>query len=205
MSPAKARGLFLIVVYVFRVLLWFDSLFSYPSFSFLLSLIFINSALKSCFLKLTRFLECLLEQSRSSLFVSQACFLWPAVSLFLILLYCACLPPMLDLPCSSDGKESVCSAGDPGSIPGSERSSGEGNGNPLQCSWLENPMDRGPWQTTVHVVTKSQTQLSDQYSTKERSWKILPLCFVCSFLFHFFQGKDVNKIESTRFHLNKIE
>ncbi len=45
----------------------------------------------------------------------------------------------------SDGKESACNAGDPGSIPGSGRSPGEGNGNPLQYSCLENPMDRGAW------------------------------------------------------------
>ena len=47
------------------------------------------------------------------------------------------------------------------SIPGSGRSPGEGNGNPLQFSCLENPMDRGTWQATVHVVAKSWTQLSD--------------------------------------------
>ena len=51
--------------------------------------------------------------------------------------------------------------GDPGLIPGLERSPGEGNGNPLQCSCLENSMDRVAWQATVHGVTKSQTQLSD--------------------------------------------
>ena len=45
----------------------------------------------------------------------------------------------------SDGKASTCNAGDPGSIPGLERSPGERNGNPLQYSCLENPMDRGPW------------------------------------------------------------
>ena len=61
----------------------------------------------------------------------------------------------------SDHKESVYNAGDPGSIPGSERSSGEGNGYPLQYSCLENPMDRGAWWTTVHGVAKSQTQLRD--------------------------------------------
>ena len=49
----------------------------------------------------------------------------------------------------------------PGSIPTSERSPGEGNGNPLQYSCLENPMDRGAWWATVHGVGKSQTQLSD--------------------------------------------
>ena len=48
-----------------------------------------------------------------------------------------------------------------GSIPGSERSPGEGNGNPLLYSCLENPMDRGAWWATVHRITKSQTQLSD--------------------------------------------
>ena len=52
------------------------------------------------------------------------------------------------------------STGDPGSIPGSVRSPGEGNGNPLQYSWLENPMDGGAWWATVHGVAKSRTQLS---------------------------------------------
>ena len=47
-------------------------------------------------------------------------------------------------PGGSDGKESTCNAGDPGSTPGSERSPGEGNGNPLQYSWLGNPMDEEP-------------------------------------------------------------
>ena len=46
---------------------------------------------------------------------------------------------------------------DVGSVPGSGKSSGEGNGNPLQCSCLENPMDRGAWLATVHEVAKSQT------------------------------------------------
>ena len=59
------------------------------------------------------------------------------------------------------GKESACNAGDPGSIPASGRSPGEGNGNPLQYSCLENSMDRGAWWATVHGVTKSQTQLND--------------------------------------------
>ena len=49
------------------------------------------------------------------------------------------------LPGGSDGKESACNTGDPGSIPGSGRSPREGNGNPLQYSYLENPMDRGAW------------------------------------------------------------
>ena len=49
-----------------------------------------------------------------------------------------------------DGKSSACSTGDLDSIPGLGRSPGEGNGNPLQYSWLENPMDRGAWRATVH-------------------------------------------------------
>ena len=61
------------------------------------------------------------------------------------------------LPSGSVGQESACSAGDPGSIPGSGRFPGEGNGNPLQYSCLENSMDRGARQATVHRVTKSRT------------------------------------------------
>ena len=56
-------------------------------------------------------------------------------------------------------KESACNVGDPGSIPGSGRFPGEGNGNPLQYSCLENTMDRGAWWATVHGVTKSWTPL----------------------------------------------
>ena len=58
------------------------------------------------------------------------------------------------LPSGSDGKVSVCNAGDPGSIPGLGRSPGEGNGNPLQYSCLEYPMKRGGWQSVVHEVAK---------------------------------------------------
>ena len=60
--------------------------------------------------------------------------------------------------CGSDGKASACNVGDRGSIPGSGRSPGEGNGNPLQYSYLENPMDGGTWWASV---AKSWTQLSD--------------------------------------------
>ena len=61
--------------------------------------------------------------------------------------------PMKNLPASAGD------VGDAGSIPGSGRSLGEGNGNPLQYSCLENCMDRGAWRATVHSVTKSQTQV----------------------------------------------
>ena len=60
-------------------------------------------------------------------------------------------------PGGSDGKASACNAGDLGLIPGLERSPGEGNGNLLQYSCLENSMDGGAWQAIVHGVTKSQT------------------------------------------------
>ena len=58
-------------------------------------------------------------------------------------------------------KEPPANAGDTGSIPGSGRSPGEGNGNTLKYSCLGNPMDRGAWQAAVHGVVKSRTQLSD--------------------------------------------
>ena len=64
-------------------------------------------------------------------------------------------------PGGSEVKASACNMGDPGSIPGSGRSPGEGNGNPLQYSCLENSMDRGAWWATVHGVAKSRTRLSD--------------------------------------------
>ena len=66
----------------------------------------------------------------------------------------------LGFPGGSEDKASACNAGDLGSIPGLGRSPGEGNGNPLQYSCLESPMDRGAWWTTVHGVAKSWTRLS---------------------------------------------
>ena len=62
--------------------------------------------------------------------------------------------PTLGFPGGSEVKASACNAGDLGSTPGSGRSPGEGNGNPLQCSCLENPMDGGAWWATVHGVTE---------------------------------------------------
>ena len=59
-------------------------------------------------------------------------------------------------PYSSVSKESACSAGDPGSIPGLGRSPGKGNGDPLQYPCLENLMDKGAWWAVVHGVTRSQ-------------------------------------------------
>ena len=62
----------------------------------------------------------------------------------------------MGFPSVSDGKESACNEGDLGSISELERSPGEGNGNSLQYSFLENSMDREAWRTIVHGVTKSQ-------------------------------------------------
>ena len=84
-------------------------------------------------------------------------------------------------PGGSEVKASACNAGDLGSIPGSGRSPGEGNGNPLQYSCLENPMDGGAWWATVHGVAKSRTRLSDHTFTHTHlhtSTKSLPV-FLC--------------------------
>jgi len=63
---------------------------------------------------------------------------------------------LLGFPGGSDGKETACNVGEPGSIPGLGRSPKEGNGYPLQYSCLENPMARGAWQAIVHGVSKSR-------------------------------------------------
>ena len=71
----------------------------------------------------------------------------------------------LGFPGRSDNKEYACSVGGLGSIHGLGRSPGGGNGNPLQYSGLQNSMDRGAWQATVHGVAKSQAGLSDFHFT----------------------------------------
>ena len=93
------------------------------------------------------------------------------------------LPFHLGFPRSSVGKESACSAGDPGLIPGLGRSSGEGNGNPLQLSCLENPIDRGARSTTVHGVAR----VVHDFATKSASSPFhlafvfqFSICFCCS-------------------------
>ena len=65
--------------------------------------------------------------------------------------------PPRGFPGGSEDKASACNAGDPSLIPGLGRSPGEGNGNLLQYSCLENPMDRGAWWATIHGVAKNQT------------------------------------------------
>ena len=87
------------------------------------------------------------------------------------------LDSILGFPGGSDGKESAFNAKDLGSILGSGRSPGEGNGNPLQYSCLENPMDRGTWWAAVPGVTKSWTWLSDYTKQTGRAVEPVKLFF----------------------------
>ena len=80
----------------------------------------------------------------------------------------------MGFPGSSDGKASVCNAGDPGSIPRLGRSPGEWNDNLLQYSCLENSMDGGAWWATVHGVTKSRTRLSNFTFFLSHASKVTP-------------------------------
>ena len=75
------------------------------------------------------------------------------------------LRPNECFPDGSDDKASACGAGGLGSIPGSGRSPGEGNGNPLQYPCLENPMERRAWRAAAHVLAKSWAQLSTHTHT----------------------------------------
>ena len=74
----------------------------------------------------------------------------------------------MGFPCSSVGKESICNAGDLGSIPGLGRTPGGGNGNPLQYPCLENPMDRGAWQAIVHGVARVGHDLATKLLLESR-------------------------------------
>ena len=69
---------------------------------------------------------------------------------------------IFDFPGGSEVKASAYNAGDPGSIPGLGRSPGEGNGIPLQCSCLENPIDRGAWRATVHGAARASMTEHDR-------------------------------------------
>ena len=87
--------------------------------------------------------------------------LFPLNFFFFFCSACLNFKLLIGSPGGSDGKESACNAGDPALTPGSgRRVPGEGNGNALQYSSLENPMDRGAWRATVHGL-KSWTRLSD--------------------------------------------
>ena len=82
---------------------------------------------------------------------------------------CTCMAKW-GFPHSSVHKESACSAGDLGPIPGSGRAPGERNGNPLQYPCLENPIDRGAWWAAVDGVAKSRAQLSNEHTAKSISY-----------------------------------
>ena len=96
----------------------------------------------------------------------------PGESLDLLLNIAMNLELLLVFPGGSDGKESTCNAGDTGSIPGSGRSPGEVNGNPLLCSCLENSMDRRAWRVTAHGITKSRPRLSDFHFIEVKALKV---------------------------------
>ena len=83
---------------------------------------------------------------------------------------------MLSFPGGSEVKASTCNVGDLGSIPGSGRSPGEGNGNPLQYSCLENPMDRGAWWATVHKESDTTEPLHFHFQA-------IHTCYLSSFSF----------------------
>ena len=110
----------------------------------------------SCFLPLVFISQCLNHFSGSHMYVTQCSFSVHSSGDG----HLRCPQPWW-----LSGKEPACKAGDSGLIPGSGRSAGEGNDNPLQESCLEHPMDRGAWWATVHGVTKSQTQLRNQITT----------------------------------------
>ena len=108
-----------------------------------------------------------LHQATLSFTISQSLLRFMSTELVMSLNHLILCHPLLLLsicpsfPCGSDGKESACSAGELGLSPGFRRSPGEGNGNPLQYSCLENLTDGGVWQVTPRGVTKSPTGLSN--------------------------------------------
>ena len=77
----------------------------------------------------------------------------------------------MGFPGGLDGNRFACDAGDLGPIPGLGGSPGEGNGNPIQDSCLENSMHRGAWQATVHRIAKNTTRLSDEHTHTEPDYR----------------------------------
>ena len=107
----------------------------------------------------------MLLTSNSILFFDKSSELGPVLSFFFFKLFVYTIFkgyfPFTGLPWCSICKESACNARDPGSIPGSGRAPGEGNGYPLQCSCLENSMDRGAWWVTAQGVAK-ESDMTEQ-------------------------------------------
>ena len=101
--------------------------------------------------------------------------------------------PVLSFLGGSEGKASSSNVGDPGLITGSGRSPGEGNGNLLQCPYLENPTDRGTWQSTARGVAKSQTQLLFFQHQKKKNVEMSE-----------YVGKHVEKIITEELNLREV-
>ena len=99
----------------------------------------------------------------------------------------------MGFPGVSDGKESACSAGDLGLISGSRRSPGEGNGNPLQHSCLENPMDRGAWWAAVYGVTHTYKHIQYAYfqAFKQTKTPYYSYYLIALFPFSFKNNVDI--------------
>ena len=93
-----------------------------------------------------------------------ALIIWTFVSKVMSLLFNTLSRFVIDFSGGSDGKEPACNADDLGLIPGSGRSLGEGNGNPLQYSYLENSMDKGAWQSTPHGIAELDTTERDTHT-----------------------------------------
>ena len=105
--------------------------------------------------------------------------------------------PFLGFLGSSSGEESTYNAGDPSSIPGSGRSPGEGMGYPLQFPCVENSMDTGAWQATVHGVSKSQTEwltLSPSYFAQPKYLSTEPF---------YFGGKNFSLFHPSQIHIGR--
>ena len=102
---------------------------------------------------------------------------------------------LVGFPYGSVCKESACNAGQPGLIPGLGRSPGEGNGNPLQYSCLENPMDRGDWKASVHGVAR----VGHDWATVGPA---LSAFYNVSLRWDFPEAEGGSDISSTRFHWN---
>ena len=92
-----------------------------------------------------------------------ALIIWTFVSKVMSLLFNMLSRFVIGFSDGSDGKEPACNADDLGLIPGSGRSLGEGNGNPLQYSYLENPMDGEAWQSTPHGIAELNTTERDTH------------------------------------------
>ena len=98
---------------------------------------------------------------------------------------------------SSVGNESACSAGDPCSILGSERSPGEGKGNPLQYSCLENPTDRGTWRAIVHGVAKVRHNLATKLLPPLTTTNLFSVICKSFFFFYIPHTSDITHLSLT--------